>query len=230
MRTVGLIGGISWVSTVEYYKLLNETVNHALGSNNAARVLLYSINYQDIIEHNKTENWDAIAAIFIAAARRLEGAGADCIALCANTAHNVADRVQQSINIPLISIVDATMAAIQQQRFTKVILLGTRFTMLKPFFKPVLEQNGIEVVLPQPDDMDFIHASIFDELGKGIFTQQTKDRYLHIINALSQTGAQGVVFACTEIPMLIKPEEVSLPVFDTTQIHVAALSKFALQQ
>lgn len=230
MRTVGLIGGISWVSTVEYYKLLNETVNHALGSNNAARVLLYSINYQDIIEHNKTENWDAIAAIFIAAAQKLEEAGADCIALCANTAHNVADRVQQFINIPLISIVDATMAAIQQQRFTKVILLGTRFTMLKPFFKPVLERNGIEVVLPQPDDMDFIHASIFDELGKGIFTQQTKDRYLHIINALSQTGAQGVVFACTEIPMLIKPEEVSLPVFDTTQIHVAALSKFALQQ
>ncbi len=230
MRTVGLIGGISWVSTVEYYKLLNETVNHALGSNNAARVLLYSINYQDIIEHNKTESGDAVAAIFIAAARKLEGAGADGIALGADTAHNVADRIQQSINIPLISIVDATMAAIQQQRFTKVILLGTRFTMLKPFFKPVLEQNGIEVVLPQPDDMGFIHASIFDELGKGIFTPQTKDRYLHIINALSQTGAQGVVFACTEIPMLIKPEEVSLPVFDTTQIHVAALSKFALQQ
>jgi aspartate racemase len=102
--------------------------------------------------------------------------------------------------------------------------------MLKPFFKPVLEQNGIEVILPQPADMDFIHASIFDELGKGIFTQQTKDRYLHIINELSQTGAQGVIFACTEIPMLIKPEEVSLPVFDTTQIHVAAISKFVLQQ
>ncbi len=230
MRTAGLIGGISWVSTVEYYKLLNETVNNTLGANNAARSLIYSVNYQDIIEHNKTENWEGIAAIFIDAAKRLEGAGADCIALCANTAHNVADKVQQSVNIPLISIVDATLAAIQQQQLTKVILLGTRFTMLKPFFKPVLEQNGIEVILPQPADMDFIHASIFDELGKGIFTQQTKDRYLHIINELSQTGAQGVIFACTEIPMLIKPEEVSLPVFDTTQIHVAAISKFVLQQ
>lgn len=230
MRTVGLIGGISWVSTVEYYKLLNETVNQALGGNNAARVLLYSINYQDIIEHNKTENWEAIAAIFIDAAKKLEGAGADCIALCANTAHNVADKVQQAINIPLLSIVDATVADIKQQQLTKVILLGTRFTMLKPFFKPVLEQNGIEVILPQPADMDFIHASIFDELGKGIFSEATKNRYLQIINQLSQTGAQGVIFACTEIPMLIKPEEVSLPVFDTTQIHVAALSKFALQQ
>lgn len=231
MRTAGLIGGISWVSTVEYYRMLNETVNKELGGNNAARSLIYSVNYQDIIEFNKTENWEGIAALLIDAAKRLEGAGAECIALCANTAHNVAGKVQLAVSIPLISVVDATVAAIQKQGLQKVILLGTRFTMQKPFFKDTLQQSGFEVVLPNTDDMNFIHASIFDELGKGIFTPATKAKYLSIIETLASTsGAQGVIFACTEIPMLIKREEVTLPVFDTTEIHVEAISRFVLQK
>ena len=228
MRTIGLIGGISWLSTSEYYRMLNETVNRELGGNNFAQCIIYSFNYERVLEYTRKEDWDNVARLFSEAAQNLEKAGADCIGLCANTAHLVAPKVQQAISIPILSLVDATVAEIQKQQLKNVLLLGTKFTMLKPFFREKLEAAGIEVLTPSAADMDFIHQTIFDELGRGIFTASTKERYLSVINSFAQQGAQGVIFACTEIPLIIKPEEVNIPSFDTTSIHVAALAKFVM--
>ncbi len=230
MKTLGLIGGTSWVSTVDYYRLINQTVNEKLGGLHSAKLFLYSMNFAEFKKLADENNWRAISSILCSAAKRLEGAGAKCIVICANTPHKVADDIRLAIQIPLIHIAEAAAKEIKRKEITKAGLLGTKFTMEENFFKDKLSQQQIESLVPDANDREFIHHSIFSELGKGIFTPETKARYSNIINKLVAEGAEGIILGCTEIPLLIKPEDCSVPVFDTTIIHAKAAVEFALSQ
>jgi aspartate racemase len=228
VKTLGLIGGMTWLSTVEYYRLINQEVNERAGGRQSARLILYSVNFAEFVPSIDELGWRDIAARLATIARSLEDAGAEGLLLCANTPHKVADDVRAAITIPLIHIAEVTARAIRAKRLRKVALLGTRFTMEESFFRDTLTAADIESIIPEKDERDFIHESIFGELGKGIFTAATKARYLQIIDALAKRGAEGVILGCTEIPLIVKPEDVSIPVFDTTQIHATAAVDFAL--
>jgi aspartate racemase len=228
MKTLGLIGGTSYHSTIDYYRLINQKVNERLGGLHSAKLFLYSVDFEEVRPPADPALWKGVPEFFTLTAQKLEAAGAECIVLCANTAHLMADKIQQGISIPLIHIVEATATAIKQQGLKKVALLGTKFTMEQPFFSEGLKQHGIEAIIPNDKDRDFINASIFDEMTKGIFSPGTKQRYFEIIENLQQQQVEAVIFACTEIPMLIKQDECPLPVFDTTLIHVEAAVNFAL--
>jgi aspartate racemase len=228
MKVLGLIGGTSWVSTVIYYRFINEMVNERLGRLNSAKLILHSLNYEEVQPPPDVSEWQKLTDIFIVAAKKLEQAGAACIVMCANTPHLIAGKISAQVAIPIIHIVEAVTEEIKRQGTGRVALLGTRFTMEQGFFRDVLTANGIETVIPTEDDRDFIHKSIFDELGKGILKEETKLRYLEIIRKLEQDGAKGVIFGCTEIPMLIKQSECGPIIFDTTLIHAKAAVDFAL--
>jgi aspartate racemase len=228
MKTLGLIGGTSWVSTVDYYRYLNELTNERLGGANSARLLLYSVNFADFKAYFEAENFGRIREILLDTAKRLHTAGAEAIVLCSNTTHIAADFVQQSIPVPLIHIADATARAIVAENLNVIGLLGTKFTMEREYIRERLRRNGIETIIPDAAQREFINSTIFDELGRGVFCAETKKRYLEIIENLRARGAQGVVFGCTEIPMLIKAEECPIPSFDTTYIHAKYAVDFAL--
>lgn len=228
MKTLGLIGGTTWHSTVDYYRIINQQVNARLGGQSSARLLLYSVNFAELQPPSDPARWAQVSAALSDIARRLEGAGAECIVLCANTPHLVADLVQKSVTIPLLHIAEATAKAVVAEGLTTVGLLGTRFTMEHPFFKERLASAGVAAIVPDDADRAFVHESIFGELGKGLFTKETKGAYLAIIDRLVARGAQGVILGCTEIPMLIKPEDCSVRTFDTTTIHATAAVDFAL--
>jgi len=230
MKTLGLIGGTSWPSTVEYYRLLNQLVNAKLGGSNFAKLLIHSFNFAEIVALTSAENWDGFFDKVQAAARGLRAAGAEGFILGANTMHVVADRVQECLDVPVIHIADATAEELERAGHRTTALLGTRFTMEKDFFRERLARHGIETLIPNDDDRNFIHRSIFDELGRDVFRPETKARYLAIIDSLAARGAQGIVLGCTEIPLLIKPADTSVPVFDTTAIHATAAVDFALAQ
>lgn len=230
MRTLGLIGGFSWISTVEYYTIINQQINQQLGELNAAKLFLYSYNYEEFKPTYEPGVWERIGTSLTDIAIKLQTAGAECIVLCANTPHMVAGVVQQHITIPLIHIADETSKEITKQKLTKVALLGTRFTMEETFFTDRLSAAGITAIIPNKEDRDYIHATVFNELGKGIFTKEIKDKYLDIIDKLILQGAEAVIFGCTEIPLLIPEKECSVPVFNTTLIHAKAAVAFALQQ
>ena len=228
MKTLGLIGGMTWLSTVDYYRLINHAINERAGGRHSARLILYSVDFAEFVPSIDELGWRDIAARLSTIARSLQDAGAEGLILCANTPHKVADDVRAAITIPLIHIAEVTARAIRASRLRKVGLLGTRFTMEESFFRDTLTAAGIESIIPEKDDRDFIHESIFGELGKGIFTAATKDRYVKIIDALATRGAEGVILGCTEIPLIVKPEDASIPVFDTTLIHATAAVDFAL--
>lgn len=228
MKTIGLIGGTSWVSTVEYYKNINRLINERLGKLNSARIILYSVNYQEFKELADSNKWEDAAKYLSGIAKNLQGAGADCILLCANTMHMTAHTVQQNISIPLLHIAEATAKNITLQHIQTVGLLGTKFTMENKFFTDILSAYGIQTLVPGNPERDYLHDTIFNEFGKGIFNPATKKRYLEIITTLKERGAGGIIFGCTEIPMLIQPHESPLPVFDTTLLHSAAAADFAL--
>jgi len=228
MKTIGIIGGISWVSSVDYYRFINEMINQRLGDVNAGRIILYSVNYGDIKTLTFAGDWKGIAAMICDAAQKLETAGADCILIGANTMHKIAGEVQASVNIPVIHIAVETAAAIRAQALKKVGLLGTKYTMEQDFFPSKLSAQNIETIIPGDDDRQFIHDAIYEEMGKGLFLPATKQRFINIIEQLALQGAEGVVFGCTEIPLLIQPEESPLPVFNTTLIHATAAVQFAL--
>lgn len=229
MKTIGLIGGTSWVSTVEYYTNINKFVNERLGRNNSARIILYSVNFEEFNPPLNPDDWGEIIIKFSDIAGRLEKAGAECLLLCANTPHIMAEKIQQSITIPLIHIAEATAKEIIKENIKKVALLGTKVTMEQSFFKDKLAKKGIETIIPNAIDREFIHTSIFEELGKGIFRPGTKKRYLQIIDELKNLGADGVILGCTEIPLIIKQSDVYITTFDTTHIHSSAAVDFALQ-
>ncbi len=228
MKTLGLIGGTSWVSTVDYYRIINQQINERLGGLNSAKVFLYSMNFEEFKPPADPNQWGPIGDFLSNIAQRLEIAGAECVVICANTPHLVADVVQRNIHIPLIHIAEVTAVEIKKQKIKRVGLLGTKFTMEQNFFKDKLSLQKIEVLIPDANDREFVHHCIFNELGKGIFRPETKARYITIIDKLIEQGAEGIIFGCTEIPMLIKQEDCSVPVFDTTVIHATAAVEFAL--
>lgn len=230
MKTIGLVGGISWVSTLDYYRYLNEGINAQLGGLNFARCIIHSLNYADIKKNNDNNAWDKTLEMLTEACRHIEAAGAHFVLLGANTMHMIADEVQAAINIPLLHIAEATAAAITEKKVRKVALLGTRFTMERNFFTSKLTAAGIETLIPGEEDRAFIHKTIADELGKGIVLPATRQRYLDITAQLVAQGAEGVILGCTEIPLLIRQEDLDIPVFDTTFIHASAAVKFALEQ
>jgi aspartate racemase len=230
LKTLGLIGGTTWLSTIDYYRIINQLVNERLGGLHSANLLLRSVDFHELKKLVDTQSWPEIGKYLSELAIQLENAGADCIVLCANTMHMVADMVQQNIHIPLIHIAEATANEILKQRIQKVGLLGTRFTMEQPFFTDILSHKNIQTFIPNEEQRMFIHTSIFDEIGKNIFKEATKNAYLGIIENLRKQGAEGIIFGCTEIPMLIKAEECSIPVFDTTFIYATAAVEFAQQK
>lgn len=227
MKTIGLIGGLTWHSTIDYYRYFNQLVNQRLGGDEAARVVINSVNYGEIKELTQANRWADISRIISSAARQAEAAGADCLLLGANTMHNIADEVAASVNIPLIHIADATAGAILSKGLDKVALLGTRYTMLLDFYHKKLAAHGIRALVPDEAGLGFINNSIYNELGKGVFLPETRQRYLDIIDQLCQQGAGGAILGCTEIPLLIKQEDCPMPVFDTTFLHAKAAVDFA---
>lgn len=228
MKTIGLVGGLTWHSSVDYYRYFNQLVNQRLGGEEAAKIILNSVNFGTIKKLTLTDNWDGVAEIIISAAQKTVEAGADCILLGANTMHYIADRVAAAINVPLIHIADATAAAIRNQGLDTVALLGTKYTMQMDFYRDRLKENGIRALIPDEEGIRYINESIYSELDSGIFRDETRQRYLQIINQLMEEGAKGVILGCTEIPLLIKQEHVSIPVFDTAWWHAKAAVDFAL--
>jgi aspartate racemase len=228
MKKLGLIGGISWVSTADYYRFINEGINKQLGGVNFAECIIYSFNYNDIKRNNDNNDWETTFNMLSKACQSLKNSGAEAIVLCANTMHLIADRIQESVDLPLIHIAAETAKEIQKSNLKKVGLLGTKFTMELDFFKDKLAALNIEAIIPEADDRDFIHDTIFNELGKGLLLESTKERYLSIIEKLINNGAEGIILGCTEIPLLVKQEEVNVPVFDTALIHSNAAVAFAL--
>ncbi len=220
MRTIGLLGGMSWESTVVYYRLINQAVGATLGGLHSARILLYSVDFHDMNLLQAQGRWDDAGQLLGDAAARLEKAGADLLVLCTNTMHKVAPRIEASINIPLLHIADATARQISEQGFTRVGLLGTRFTMEEDFYRNRLESDhGFQVIVPAADDRTTVHRVIYEELCRGQIRDASRDRYRQIIRALADDGAQCIILGCTEIGLLIRPEDVALPLFDTTAIH-----------
>jgi aspartate racemase len=228
MKTIGLIGGLTWYSTAEYYRFLNELMNAKLGGVHSAKIILHSVDFAEIKVLTEQQNWKAIAEIICKAAKGLEMAGAGCLMIGANTMHKIADEVQAAINIPVIHIATATAAAIKKQSLKKVALLGTKYTMQLPFYADKLALEGIETIIPNEKDIEFINNAIYNEFSKGIFLPAAKKEYLRIIDTLTQQGAQGIIFGCTEIPILIKSEDCTVSVFNTGLIHAAAAVDFAL--
>ena len=229
MKTIGIIGGITWLSTIDYYRLINQQVNERLGGVTSSKIIVWSAEFGEIKRLTVDDNWDGLAAIVSGAAQKLEQAGADCILIGANTMHKIADTVQATVHIPLIHIAEVTADAVAKKQLKKVALLGTKYTMQLDFYTQKLANRGIETIIPaDAADIEFINDAIYEEMGKGLFLPQTKAGFIRIIHALVAQGAEGIILGCTEIPILIKQEDSPVPVFDTTAIHVNAAVAFAL--
>jgi len=229
MKTIGLIGGMSWESSLEYYRILNETVKERLGGLHSAKAMMYSVDFEEIEKLQHKGDWKKLTEIMIDAAQRVEKGGADLLVICTNTMHKMADDVQKNISIPLLHIADATAGAVKKKGLKKTALLGTKFTMEGDFYKKRLkEKYTIETIIPDDGERQEIHDVLYNELCLGIIKQTSKERYLEIINNLVSRGAEGIILGCTEIPMLIKQEDVEVPVFDTTEIHAKAAVEFAI--
>ncbi|HKV74860.1 MAG TPA: aspartate/glutamate racemase family protein [Gemmatimonadales bacterium] len=228
MKKLGLLGGLSWVSTLDYYRYINEGVNQRLGGLDFAECIVYSLNFGDIQRHG-WDDWDETFRLLSGGCRHLKAAGAEAIVLCANTAHAIADELEASVRLPVIHIATATATEISRAGLTTVGLLGTKFTMELPFYRDKLRLQGIETLVPlEQATRDFIQQTLKEELGRDVFTRATRTAYLEVVAQLVARGAQGIVFGCTEIPLLLTQQDVAVPVFDTTRIHVEAAVNFAL--
>lgn len=230
MKTIGLIGGMSWESTVTYYQLINERVKEALGGLHSARLLLYSVDFAEIEACQAAGDWERSAAILTEAAQALERAGADFLVICTNTMHKVAPQIGAGVHIPLLHIAEATADALRAQDIRKVALLGTKYTMTQDFYKAKLVEAGIEVLIPDEAGVELVNRVIYDELCLGVLSEQSRREYLAVIDGLAARGAQGVILGCTEIGLLIHQEDTTLPVFDTTQIHAARAAERAIAE
>lgn len=229
MKTIGLLGGMSWESTLPYYRYINELVKERLGGLHSARIILYSVDFHDIEALQHAGNWDEAGHYLAHAARSLETAGADFLVLCTNTMHKVASAIEEAVSIPLLHIADPTAAAIRQAKIQSVGLLGTRFTMEQDFYRGRLEtRHGIRVLVPVEPDRELVHRVIYDELCLGIIREESRKAYQEVIRRLVARGADGIVLGCTEIAMLVSPSDSPVPVFDTTAIHASSAVAFAL--
>jgi aspartate racemase len=230
MKTIGLIGGMSWESSAEYYRIINEIVNARLGGVHSAECLMYSFDFQQIEALQMAGDWDTATQRMIEAARRLERGGADFVLICTNTMHKMADAVQASIDIPLLHITDPTAEAVKARGIGRVGLLGTMFTMTEAFYRGRLEtQHGLEVLVPGEQARQVVHDIIYKELVVGTINPDSKARYQAIIEELATAGAEGVILGCTEIMLLIQQPDSPIPVFDTTYLHAAAAVEIALK-
>lgn len=223
MKTIGLLGGMSWESTTSYYQLINTGVNQALGGLHSAKIVMYSVDFHEIEQFQRQNQWAESAALLANAAKSVELAGADFVLLCTNTMHKVAAEIEQAISIPLLHIADATAECLVKQGISKVGLLGTRFTMEQDFYKGRLtERFGIEVIVPSAPERDLVHSVIYEELCQGRICESSRAQYIEIINTLHQAGAQAVILGCTEIGLLVSQKDVEVPLYDTTKIHATA--------
>ena len=228
MKTVGLIGGMSWESTITYYQLLNEGVKTALGGLHSAKILLYSVDFYEIEALMSRGEWDAAAELLGGVAARLEAAGADLILICTNTLHKVAPQVQERIRVPLVHIAEAAADELAANGITRVGLLGTKYTMTQEFYRDKLIAHGIDVLIPEGEDIDLVNRVIFDELCLGVVKEDSRAAYLRVIAQLQARGAQGILLGCTELGLIVSKEDVTLPLFDTTVIHAKKALKLAL--
>lgn len=228
MKTIGLLGGMSWESTVTYYRVINEFIKKKLGGFHSAKILLYSVDFAEIEKCQTSEQWDEAAGILASAAMGLERAGADFLIICTNTMHKVANKIQEAIRIPIIHIAEATGEELKKRGIKKTALLGTKYTMKQAFYREKLEKAGIEVMVPNDRDKELINNVIYNELCLGIISENSKKELLKIIKELEDMGAQGVVLGCTEIGLLINQGDICLPVFDTTKIHAEKAAMLAM--
>ncbi|WP_017212412.1 aspartate/glutamate racemase family protein [Clostridium beijerinckii] len=219
MKTIGLIGGMSWESTVTYYQVLNNVIREKLGGLHSAKCLLYSLDFHEIEKCQSTGEWEASAQILSEAALTLEKAGADFIVICTNTMHKLADKVQEAIRIPILHIAEVTAQVLKAENITKIALLGTKYTMEQDFYKSKLIEEGITVLIPDKEDIETVNEIIYNELCVGIISKHSKEVYLNIIDKLTNKGAQGVILGCTEIGLLVQQRDTKTPLFDTTLIH-----------
>lgn len=230
MKTIGLIGGMSWESTVSYYRAINEEIKHRLGGLHSAKIVLYSVDFHDIERLQHAGDWDAAGALLAEAARSLQAAGADFLLLCTNTMHKVATHIEQTVAIPLLHIADPTAAAIKSAGHSTVGLLGTRFTMEQAFYRDRLKaQHGLQVIVPDDDDRETVHRIIYDELCLGVVKPESRAAYRRIMADVAAQGAEAVILGCTEISLLVGPEDSEVPLFDTTAIHARAAAEYALR-
>ena len=229
MKTMGLIGGMSWESSLEYYRIVNETVKEKLGGLHSCKCLMYSVDFGVIEALQHQNKWDELTKLMIEAAQNLKHGGADFIVICTNTMHKMAPEIEHATGLNVLLIVDVTGAAISKKKIKKVGLLGTRFTMEGDFYKKRLKDNyDIEVIIPEDADRQIIHDIIYNELCLGLIKDDSRQKYINIINKLCANGAEGIILGCTEIPLLIKQSDVLIPVYDTTKIHAESAVEFAL--
>jgi aspartate racemase len=229
VKTIGLMGGMSWESSIEYYRLINELTREQLGGFHSGKSVMVSLDFAEIEQLQARGRWDEAAAVMVRAGRDIQEGGADFLVICTNTMHKVADQVEAALDIPLLHIADATAGAIRSRGLTKAGLLGTKFTMEDDFYRGRLEaKHGLTVLLPDQEEREVVHRVIYDELVVGEINPESKARYHQVIEGLVARGAEGVILGCTEIGLLVKPGEVSCPVFDTMEIHAAAAVKRAL--
>ena len=230
MKTIGMIGGMSWESSLEYYRLVNELVKQRLGGFHSAKSIMLSVDFSEVELLQHEGRWAEAGKVMADAAIILQKGGADCVVLCTNTMHKCAGEIESAIQIPFLHIVDPTAEAICKMGIRTIGLLGTKFTMEEDFYKGRLKDGyGLNVVIPSPGDREKIHRVIFQELVLGKINPESRKTYLDIINALIQNGAEGIILGCTEIGLLIKPDDVTVPVFDTTILHARAAVDFAFQ-
>ena len=231
MKTIGLIGGMSWESSLEYYRIINEFVRDQRSGLHAAKIVLYSFDFAEIAALHDEEDWDAAAQLLINAAQKLEQAGADVLVICTNTMHKVADQVEMNVATPLIHIADAAAEDIRTMGLRKAGLLGTKFTMEESFYKErLMEKHGLEVIVPAEDERHVVNRVIYNELCRGQAKSSSKEAYLSIMQNLVANGAEGIILGCTEIGLLVDQKDIQIPLFDTTKIHAKAAARFALKE
>ena len=230
MKIIGLIGGMSWESSAEYYRIINEKIKEKLGGLHSAKTLMYSVNFEEIEKLQHQGKWQELTEIMIDAAKRLENGGADFIVICTNTMHKMADEIQKNVKIPLLHIADATAEKVENRGIKKVGLLGTKFTMEEDFYKGrLIDKYRLQVLIPNEKDRQIVHDVIYKELCLGIVNPESKEKFIEIIKNLVSDGAEAVILGCTEIPLLIKQDDVEILIFDTTRIHAEAAVEWSIK-
>lgn len=230
MKTIGLIGGMSWESTIPYYRLINEAIKERLGGLHSAKIVLYSVDFHEIEQLQRTDDWATAGDQLAVAARKLEAAGADFLVLCTNTMHKVVPAIEAAVSIPLLNVVDATAAQVKAAGFSTVGLLGTRFTMEQAFYADRLQRHGLHVLTPVQRDRELIHRVIYEELCLGKIVDDSRARYRRVMADLVAQGAQAIILGCTEIALLVDQHDSSVPLFDTTSIHARMAAETALSK
>ena len=229
MKTIGLIGGMSWESSATYYQIINQTIKEELGGLHSAKSILYSVDFQEIEHYQANGDWEKSAQVLSNGAISLEKAGADFILICTNTMHKVAPQIQSKIQIPILHIADLTAEELLKKSIKKVALLGTKYTMEQNFYKNRLTEKGIEVIIPNDDDRAVVNQTIYEELCLGIISPSSKKKFIEIIMKLSTQGAEGIILGCTEIGLLVQQQDTKVPLFDTTLIHAKSAALYALK-